>query len=254
MGTVMQSLGFPRSSANVSPTDRPVGATADPGDTAVHGAGTANKPPVDSSSSAERLISPRRVHAQPSASTTGRRSANRGVAANVPQPSPTSLRSPASGADVFHGAPLAKRPKGRWFISSCLALLFLSLGYSLWNELWHYQAHGVVDARIVQLAAPAAARVASVHVREGHEVRMGDLLVTLDRPELLQQIDRTRDELRVALATVASETIRGTREGDAHVARQRGLLADYFRFRTQLIEAETSWQERLGRVRANSAD
>jgi multidrug resistance efflux pump len=144
---------------------------------------------------------------------------------------------------VFHGAPLAKRPKGRWFISSCLALLFVSLGYSLWNELWHYQAHGVVDARIVQLAAPAAARVASVHVREGHEVRMGDLLVTLDRPELLQQIDRTRDELRVALATVASETIRGTREGDAQVARQRGLLADYFRFRTQLIEAETSWQE-----------
>ncbi len=134
MGTVMQSLGFPRSSANVSPTDRPVGATADPGDTAVHGAGTANKPPVDSSSSAERLISPRRVHAQPSASTTGRRSANRGVAANGPQPSPTSLRSPASGADVFHGAPLAKRPKGRWFISSCLALLFLSLGYSLWVD------------------------------------------------------------------------------------------------------------------------
>ena len=38
-------------------------------------------------------------------------------------------------------------------MSSCLAVLLLSVGYPLWNELWHYQAHGVVDARIVQLAA-----------------------------------------------------------------------------------------------------
>ena len=246
MGTRMQSLGFPRSSANVSPVDRPAGSPADPGNPAVPGAGTANQPPVESSSSAERLISPRRVQAQPSASTTGRRAASlgAGATATVSQPSPPSLRSPASGSDVSRGVPPAKRPKGRWFISSCLALLFLAVGYSLWNELWHYQAHGVVDARIVQLAAPAAARVASVHAREGQEVRMGDLLVTLDRPELLQQIDRTRDELRVALAAVAAETIRASREDEAQVARQRGSLADYFRFRTQLIEAETSWQER----------
>ena len=48
---------------------------------------------------------------------------------------------------------------------------------------------------------------------------MADLLVTLDRPELLQQIDRTRDELRMALVTVAAETIRASREDEAHVAR-----------------------------------
>ena len=184
------------------------------------------------------MSSPPGVHTQPTVAATGQCSARPGAGQ-----APASLRSLAAASDAVRGVPPAKRPKGRWFISSCLALLFLTLGYSVWNELWRYQAHGLVDARIVQLAAPAAARIASVHVREGREVQLGDLLVTLDRPELVHQIDRTGDELRVALATVASETLRARWEDKARVARQRELLADYFRFVTQLIEAEASWQE-----------
>ena len=139
-----------------------------------------------------------------------------------------------------------KRPKGRWFVGSCLATAVSLRGLLAmeWNSgTSGARRRGMRD--IVQLAAPAAARVASVHAREGQEVRMGDLLVTLDGPELLQQIDRTRDELRVALATVAAETIRASREDESGVWHvSEGSLADYFRFRTQLIEAETSWQER----------
>ena len=154
--------------------------------------------------------------------------------------------------DAVRSVPLAKRPKGRWFISLCLVLLFSTVGYSLWNELWRYQAHGLVDARLVQLTAPAAARVASLHVREGQEVRLGDVLVTLDRPELAQQIARTSDELRVALATVSAAAIRLRWEEDARNISQQQLRVDYYRFVTQLIDAEASWQERsddLARMR-----
>ncbi|MFO0913136.1 MAG: biotin/lipoyl-binding protein [Pirellulales bacterium] len=252
MGNRIQSVGFPRSTAD-SVRVAPLAAGKVPA------AGAATGAPAASSTSHPVVPGNRQSPAPNAGVAAGRGAAAErrpavggGAAAAVSLPPGTGNRVNMPTADTSRGTPLAKRPKGRWFISSCLLLLFLTLAYSLWNELWHFQAHGIVDSRIVQLAAPTAGRIASVHVREGQLVRLGDLLVSLDRPELTQQLARTSDELRVALATVASETVRLRWEQESRTAQQRELLADYFRFVTQLIDTESSWQQRsddLARLR-----
>jgi multidrug resistance efflux pump len=101
--------------------------------------------------------------------------------------------------------PVPKRPKGRWFIGITLLVLCSFAAYKVWDSFFRYQAHGTVQGRIVQLSPPWDGVIQYVHVREGEEVRQGQVLMTVDNVELRQRQLQLTNELKVAQATLAAE-------------------------------------------------
>lgn len=96
-------------------------------------------------------------------------------------------------------------PKGRFFIVG-MVLTVLSFGaFRVWDSFFHYSAFGVVAGRTVEVPAPVTGLVRYVHVREGDQVRQGDLLLTLDQHELELRLCRLDDQLRMAQAKLDAE-------------------------------------------------
>ena len=94
--------------------------------------------------------------------------------------------------------PLAKRAKGRWFISCIILSLIGSVGFAIWNEFIRFQAYGIIDGRVVRVATPVTGFIASLEVADGQCVTRGQLLASIRSPELELQLSRIEDDLRMA--------------------------------------------------------
>lgn len=98
-----------------------------------------------------------------------------------------------------------KAPKGRFFVVG-MVLTMLGFGaFRVWDSFFHYTAFGVIDGRTVEVPAPVTGLVRYVHVREGDQVRQGDLLLTLDQHDLELRLGRLDDQLRLAQAKLEAE-------------------------------------------------
>lgn len=96
-------------------------------------------------------------------------------------------------------------PKGRFFVVG-MVLTMLGFGaFGVWDSFFHYTAFGVVDGRTVEVPAPVTGLVRYVHVREGDQVRQGDLLLTLDQHDLELRLGRLDDQQRLAQAKLEAE-------------------------------------------------
>ena len=116
------------------------------------------------------------------------------------QPPTARMKSPP----VMSATP-PRPPKGRFFIVS-MVLMVLGFGaFRAWDSFFHYTAFGVIEGRTVDVPAPVAGLVRYVHVREGDQVRQGDLLLTLDQHDLELRIGRLDDQLRMAQAKLDAE-------------------------------------------------
>ena len=116
------------------------------------------------------------------------------------QPPTARMKSPP----VMSATP-PRPPKGRFFVVG-LVLTVLSFGaFQVWDSFFRYTAFGVIAGRTVEVPAPVAGLVRYVHVREGDEVRQGDLLLTLDQHELELRLGRLDDQLRMAQAKLDAE-------------------------------------------------
>ncbi|KAF1052073.1 MAG: Multidrug resistance protein MdtN [Stenotrophomonas maltophilia] len=118
-------------------------------------------------------------------------------------------------------------------------LILLIIGLTLYLRL-HDQPlllQGEADATDVIVASKAKGRVAILHVRRGDDVKKGDLLISLDSPELQAQLDALRASRGQAQAQL-DESRHGTREEtlralqaslDQAEATQRNADVDYQR-------------------------
>jgi multidrug resistance efflux pump len=109
---------------------------------------------------------------------------------------------------VVRPTPLPKRPKGRWFIGVFLLASCSFAGYQVWDGFFRYQAYGTVTGRVIQLSPPWEGEIAFLHVREGDQVRQGQLLATLTNDDLRARIGQISDDLHVAQATLEAETVK----------------------------------------------
>ncbi len=96
-------------------------------------------------------------------------------------------------------------PKGRFFVVGMVLTMLGFGGFRVWDSFFHYTAFGVVDGRTVEVPAPVAGLVRYVHVREGDQVRQGDLLLTLDQHDLELRLGRLDDQQRLAQAKLEAE-------------------------------------------------
>jgi multidrug resistance efflux pump len=149
---------------------------------------------------------------------------------------------------IARPTPLPKRPKGRWFIGM---LLLAACGYGVyqvWDTFFRYRAYGTITGRSIQLSPPWDGLVRSIHVREGDEIRQGQLLITLDNSELRQRQAQIADESRVALASLRAEIARLKWQTAFHLDQSQDAVALYYESWGQLLQQEA----RLEKLRSDN--
>lgn len=124
----------------------------------------------------------------------------RSQTATRPATGPPAAATPVSGS----GPPTPKRPKGRWFISTVILCVCLTVISALWNEFFRYRSRGVVAGRVVSVSLPWSGVVQSLQVTNGQDVSPGDLIAVLENSELKLRLQKLDDEIRLAQAGLAA--------------------------------------------------
>lgn len=112
---------------------------------------------------------------------------------------------------------------GRWLLP-VLALVVLALAVGLWLS-WRPvpdQVQGLVDARELRIASKVTGRLASIEVREGQMVRAGQLVATIDSPEVAAK------ERQVSAAVEAAQAMADKAQAGARA--------------TEIEAAEAQWR------------
>lgn len=128
----------------------------------------------------------------------------RDVPAGIPGGSDSHSVPPQQTAQAV-SVPTLQRPRGRMLIAVLMLGACVSGILTVWDNLFRYQAYGVVTGRVVEVSTPMNGVLKYVHVREGEAVRQNQLLATVTDLELEQRLSRVADELRVAEATLHAE-------------------------------------------------
>lgn len=121
---------------------------------------------------------------------------------------PAGVRPAASAAPVTRPTPMPKRPKGRLFVAATLLTIGGVVAFAVWDSLLRYSAHGIVSGKTVEVSAPWPGVLRTLHVRDGDEVRQGDLLATIVNLELEQRADKIADDVRIAQADLEAELVK----------------------------------------------
>ena len=97
-------------------------------------------------------------------------------------------------------------------------IVFIVYGLYLANKPVVAPLQGQIDGRYIDISPKIVGRIAQLHVREGDEVKPGDLLVTLDSPEVQAKVSQA-EAARAAAAAKQQLLDAGVRQEDVRVAR-----------------------------------
>lgn len=130
-------------------------------------------------------------------------------------------------SDGDNGAPKQPAPTGSPLTAAIVVAVTVCaiLGLSLWYMVQPQPllVQGEADARRTDIAARVSGRVATRPAERGGEVAAGDVLLTIDNPELMRQLDTARAAEAVARADLA-RILAGTR-AEVVEARKAALAA-----------------------------
>ena len=113
-------------------------------------------------------------------------------------------------------AATAKRILGVLVVLGVIA--FIIYGLYLANRPVVAPLQGQIDARYIDISPKIVGRIARLHVREGDEVKPGELLVTLDSPEVQAKVSQA-EAARGAAAARQQLLDVGIRQEEIRVAR-----------------------------------
>lgn len=140
-------------------------------------------------------------------------------------------------------APTTVSEARRWPKIVAVGLIALALGIGLWLAYRPVpdQIQGMVDAHEVRITSKVTGRIAAFHVEEGQAVRTGQLLYTVESPEVGARSQQVGGALASAEA-MESKANHGARAEDIRAAQ-----AQWRRAEAAAALAQTTWQrtERL---------
>ncbi|MGN5374466.1 HlyD family secretion protein [Sphingomonas hankookensis] len=115
----------------------------------------------------------------------------------------TDTSDPAPVADTASQAGGAGPPRRRWLWPLAVVVLAALLGLGLWLSYRpaRGQIQGMVDAREMRVTSKVTGRIAAFHVEEGQAVRAGQLLYTIESPEVAAKQEQASGALAAAEAT-----------------------------------------------------
>lgn len=151
------------------------------------------------------------------------------------RPGATNTGSGASIAQTPVSAPKLKRPRGRILIGTLMLAACASGILTVWDNLFRYQAYGVVTGRVVEVATPIDGVLKYVHVREGDVVRQNTVLGTVSDLEYEQRLARIADELRIADATLHAEIARIQWQSHVDETEMTRAVAEFHEARGQVF-------------------
>ena len=99
-----------------------------------------------------------------------------------------------------------------------VVIVFIVYGLYLANRPVVAPLQGQIDGRYIDISPKIAGRIAELHVREGDAVKAGDLLVTLDSPEVQAKVSQA-EAAQAAAAAKQKLLDTGVREEDVRTAR-----------------------------------
>src|SRR5215469_8725405 len=114
--------------------------------------------------------------------------------------------------------PIAKKVIGAVVVLGAIA--FIVYGLYLANRPVVAPLQGEMDGRYIDISPKIIGRIAKLHVREGDEVKPGELLVTLDSPEVQAKVSQA-EALRDAAAAKQQLVDGGIRKEEIQTARAR---------------------------------
>jgi HlyD family secretion protein len=97
-------------------------------------------------------------------------------------------------------------------------IAFLIYGLYLANKPVAAPLQGQIDARYIDISPKIVGRIAKLHVREGDDVKPGDLLVTLDSPEVQARVSQA-EAAHAAAADKQQLLDDGMRQEEVRTAR-----------------------------------
>jgi HlyD family secretion protein len=97
-------------------------------------------------------------------------------------------------------------------------IVFIVYGLYLANKPVVAPLQGQIDGRYIDISPKIVGRIAQLHVREGDEVKPGDILVTLDSPEVQAKVSQA-EAARGAAAAKQQLLDVGVRQEEVRVAR-----------------------------------
>jgi HlyD family secretion protein len=109
-----------------------------------------------------------------------------------------------------------KRALGALVVLGVIA--FIVYGLYLANKPVVAPLQGQIDGRYIDISPKIVGRIAQLHVREGDAVKAGDLLVTLDSPEVRAKVSQA-EAAQAAAAAKQKLLDSGVREEDVRTAR-----------------------------------
>ena len=111
---------------------------------------------------------------------------------------------------------MAKRIVGALVVLGVIA--FIIYGLYLANRPVTAPLQGQIDGRYIDISPKIVGRIAKLHVREGDAVKQGDLLVTLDSPEIQAKVSQA-EAVRGAAAARQQLVDVGVRQEEVRTAR-----------------------------------
>jgi multidrug resistance efflux pump len=139
--------------------------------------------------------------------------------------------------------PAAKRPKGRWFVSSIILSILAFAAFTIWNEFVRYQAYGLIEGRVVQVAPNISGVVDSIHVQDGEWVQKGQLLATLDNLEVRHERERLQCEIQIARAGLEARLAEIKVNQRLALSDTTGRFAEYYRMLGELVKKQARSKE-----------
>ena len=112
--------------------------------------------------------------------------------------------------------PVAKKVIGALVVLGAIA--FIVYGLYLANRPVVAPLQGQMDGRYIDISPKIIGRIAKLHVREGDEVKPGDVLVTLDSPEIQAKVSEAK-AARGAAAAKQQLLDNGIRAEEVRVAK-----------------------------------
>lgn len=150
----------------------------------------------------------------------------------------TTLAPSTTAPQSARPTPLPRRPKGRLFLGTVLAVLSLSAVMVVWNATIRYAAYGTITGRVIRVPASQTGNIKFLHVREGMDVAQGQLLVTIEDVELHRQLAQLRDELLIAQAELDAEMSRLQWQAQLRTDDSARAVAEYYELYGEMAEEQ----------------
>ncbi|MFT4055566.1 MAG: biotin/lipoyl-binding protein, partial [Novosphingobium sp.] len=146
----------------------------------------------------------------------------------------------------------AKRPPIA-IVAAVAVVLLLALGLWLAYRPAPDQVQGMADAREMRITSKVTGRIAAFHVEEGQQVKAGQLLYTIDSPEVAARAEQAGGALAAAKA-VENKADEGARPEDIRAAEAQWRRAQAAADLAQTTSARTRRLYQQGVLAGQKAD